>query len=159
FVTGVALRCLTKHGTGFSIKSRVKRKRTMSIVLKSVALRPTRREGKNGILTIQGLNGALLIDTEDRSVLRRIKIKANDICGFLLEIWIVGLEIALHPLWLQVELLPGPSNHHMADSQLLRQLAGGPVGRAIRWLSLRRPGEDFGFHFRRQHLDLASRIL
>ena len=54
----------------------------MAVVLEAVPFGASRRERQDGIETVQGLNGGLLIDAEHGRMLRRAQIEAEDVSGF-----------------------------------------------------------------------------
>ncbi len=66
----------------------------MAVVLEAVAFGASRRERQDGIKTIQGLNGGLLIDAEHGCVLGRVQIEAEDVGGFGFEL---GAVVAVSP--------------------------------------------------------------
>ena len=51
----------------------------MAVILEAVAFGASRRERQDGIETIQGLNGGLLIHTKHGGVLGRVQIESDDI--------------------------------------------------------------------------------
>jgi hypothetical protein len=67
------------------IERRIQGERAVRVVLEAVAFGAPRREWQDGIETIQGLNGGLLIDAEHGCVLRRAQIEAEDVDGFGLD--------------------------------------------------------------------------
>src|SRR5271169_473758 len=76
--------------TGGGIQCRIQRERAMPVVLEAVPFGASGRERQDGIETIQGLNGGLLIDAEHGCVLRRVQIEAQDVGGFGFELGIVA---------------------------------------------------------------------
>ena len=65
----------------------------MAVVLEAVPFGASRREGQDGIETVQGLNGGLLIDAEDGRMRRRAQIEGEDVSGFAFEFRIVELAM------------------------------------------------------------------
>ena len=58
----------------------------MAVVLEAVAFGASRRERQDGIKTIQGLNGSVLIDAEQGCVLGRVQREAEDVGSFGFEL-------------------------------------------------------------------------
>ena len=83
-------------------------------------------------------------------MLRGIEIEPDHIGGLLLELGVVGRHVALHPVWLDPVLLPGPSHHHVVDAELLGQAPRTPVRRPVARL-LARPVQDPSLHLGCQH--------
>jgi hypothetical protein len=51
----------------------------VAVVLEAVAFGASQRDRQDGIKTIQGLNGGILIDAEHGCVLGRVQIEAEDV--------------------------------------------------------------------------------
>ena len=100
----------------------------MAIVLEAVAFGPPRAQRQHRGEAIERLNGGLLVDTENRSVLRRIDVKPDHIGGLAFEVRIGGSQIALQAVRLMPGAPPDPRDHHVIDPQCARQLAAAPVG-------------------------------
>jgi hypothetical protein len=66
----------------------------VAVVLEAVAFGASRRERQDGIKTIQGLNGGLLIDAERGCGLGRVQVEAEDVGGFGFEL---GAVVAVNP--------------------------------------------------------------
>ena len=79
FSGGVSRCSLTEYLTCFGVESCIQRERAMSVVLEAMTFRAARRKGKDGILPIQRLNGALFIDAEHHGMLRRVQIQSDDV--------------------------------------------------------------------------------
>jgi hypothetical protein len=73
-----------------------------------VAFGASRRERQDGIKTIQGLNGGLLIDAEHGCVLGRVQREAEDVGGFGFEVGIVDRHVAFEAVRLEARFLPNP---------------------------------------------------
>ena len=86
-------------------------------VLEAVAFGTSRRERQDGIETIQGLDGGLLIDAEHGRVLRWAQIEAEDIGGFAFEVGIVAGHVAFETVRLQAGFLPDAMHGVFADTQ------------------------------------------
>src|SRR6202045_5019068 len=122
---------LTQDLAAFGVERSVERERAMPIVLKAVALGPPGAKRQYRVEAIEGLNRGLLIDTEHRSVLRRIDVEPDHIGGLALEVRIIRGHVALQPMGLKAGAPPDPRDHHMIDPQRPRQLAAPVVSRAI----------------------------
>src|SRR5882762_6739691 len=104
----------------------------MTKILKAMAFRPARGQWQYRVFAIQGLNVRLLIDAKHCRMGRRVQVQANDVRRLLLKVRIVRGHVALDALGLESMLAPHPRHHHMADIQMGRELARGPMGRAAR---------------------------
>ena len=130
----------------------------MSVVLEAVAFGASRRERQDGIETIQGLNGSLLIDAEHGCVLRRAQIEAEDVGGFGFELGIVAGHVAFQAVSLQARFLPNPMHSVFTDPQRGGQFAATPVRRPVAGLSPR-SGQDAGAQSGRQHTGFLTRMI
>ena len=72
---GMAGGGLTQDLAALGIEGRVKRERSVSVVFKAVALGAPRGQRQHRVEAIERLNGGLLIDAENRGVLRRIDVQ------------------------------------------------------------------------------------
>jgi hypothetical protein len=100
-------------------------------VFKPVRLRPTGGKRQDGIETIQRLNGALLIHTEDGGVSRRVQIEADNVRRFGFKVGVVANHVMAQPMRLQTITSPDPGHRHVGGPQLPRQAAGAPVRAAV----------------------------
>src|SRR6185312_7691162 len=114
----------------------------MAVVLKAVPLGPPRGERQDRIEAIQSLDGGLLIHAENSCMLRRMQVQTNNVRGLLLEVRVIRSHIAIQPVGLEAVLAPHARDHHMRDTQVLGQLTGAPLCRAIRRLTLHRPFQN-----------------
>jgi hypothetical protein len=108
FTAGMAGSSFAVDVTGGGIECRIQRERSVSVVLKSVTFGASWRERQDGIKTIQGLNGGLLIDAEYSRVLGRIQIEAEDVGRFSFELGIIAGHVAFEAVRFQAGLLPNP---------------------------------------------------
>jgi hypothetical protein len=83
---GMVGRGLTQDLAAFGVERGIERERAMPIVLEAVALGPPGAKRQHRVEAIEGLNRGLLIDTEHRSVLRRIDVEPDHIGGLALEV-------------------------------------------------------------------------
>ena len=121
--------------TGGGIQRRIQGERSVSVVLKAVTFGAAWRERQDGIQTIQGLNGGLLIDTEHGRVLGRVQIEAEDVGRFGFEIGIIAGHVAFQTVGFQAGFLPNPMHGVFADAQHGGQFAATPVRRPVVGLS------------------------
>ena len=130
----------------------------MPVVLEAVAFGASRRERQDGIKTIQGLNGGLLIDAEHGCVLGRVQIEAEDVGGFAFELGIVARHVAFEPVRLQAGFLPNPMHGIFADAQHGSQFAATPVRGPVAGF-FPRSGQDAGAHSGSQHTGLLAGMI
>lgn len=130
----------------------------MPVILEAVAFGASRRERQDGIETIQGLKGGLLIDAEPGCVLRRAQIEAEDVGGFGFELGIVAGHVAFEAVRLQARFLPNPMHSVFTDAQRGGQFAATPVRRPVAGLSPR-GGHNAGAQSGRQHTGLLTRMI
>ena len=89
-LTCMPRRRLAVHLARLHVERCVQRERAMPVVFKSMPFHAAGRQGQHRIQTVQSLDCRLLVHTENGSVLRRIQIQPNDVCGFGLEVRIVA---------------------------------------------------------------------
>ena len=111
----------------------------MAVIFKAVPFGPFRRKRQHGVFAAERLDRRLLIDAEDRRVLRRMQIQADNIGGFGLKVRIIRGHVAFQPMRPQGMLAPHPCHHHVTDVQAGREFARAPLGRAITRLALHAP--------------------
>ena len=104
----------------------------MPVVLDPVAFGAPRRQWQDGIEPIQRLNRGLLVDAEDRGMLREIAIQADHVCGLRLALRIRRPHVPFEPRRLQARLLPGPRDNRVLPPQFPPERSRGPLGRAVR---------------------------
>ena len=146
------------NAAGGGIEGRIQGERAVAVVLEAVAFGASRRERQDGIETIQGLNGGLLIDAEHGRVLRRVQVETEDVGGFAFEIGIVAGHIAFQTMRLQTRFLPNAMHGVFADAQRGGQLAATPVGGSVAGLSPR-GGQNAGAQSRSQHSGLLAGMI
>src|SRR5208337_4820153 len=115
--TGMAGSGFAVYPTGGGMKRGIQGERSVPVVLEAVALGASRRERQNGIETIQGLNGGLLIDAEHGRVLRWAQIEAEDVGSIAFELGIVAGHVAFEAVRLQARFLPNSMHGVLADTQ------------------------------------------
>src|ERR1017187_5417315 len=113
--------------TGGGIQRSIQGERSMPVVLKAVTLGASWRERQNGIETIQGLNGGLLINAEHGRVLERVQIEAEEVGRFGFEIGIIAGHVTFESVGFQAGFLPNSMHGVFADAQRSSQLTATPV--------------------------------
>ena len=155
FFTGMTDRRFPDDFTGLGIECGVERESAPPVVFKSVTFGAAWGHWQHRIKPIQRLNLRLLIDAENRSMLRRIHIEADDVSSFRLKFWVVRRHISFDPVRLQTGSVPNANNHRVVYSKMGRQFAATPMCRAIRrWFSC--PRQNSRFHFRCALLNLST---
>jgi len=131
--------CTSMTGSGVpddfaagGMQCRVERERAVTIVLKTVAFGPAWAQWQNRVETVQGLDSALFVHTEDCGIERRLLIKTDDIESFFFKLRIVTCHIAPQSMGLDSSLGPNSRYSAVRNSQLPSQLAGSPMSRTIR---------------------------
>ena len=126
----------------------------MPHVFEAVPLRASLRQRQDRVPTIDGLNLGLFIDAidaEDRRVLGRRQIHANDFGGLLLEVRIGRPQVAFQPVRLQNRRAFTRGRRSCGGTpRAFPQSSGRPVRGAIR-RRLPCPTQDAGLDLRRQH--------
>ncbi len=124
-------RGLAEYLPGRSVEGGIKRKGAVAKVFKPMALGTPGRKREHRIEAIQGLDGALFIQREDRGVGRRLMVEADDVGGLGFEIGVIAGHVATHPVRLNPGPLPDPGDHGVAHLEMTRQTPCAPVGGAI----------------------------
>jgi len=130
----------------------------MPVGLETVTFSASRRQRQDGIETIQGLNGGLLIDAEHGRVLGRVQIEAEDVGRFAFELGIVAGHVAFEAVRLEAGFLPNPMHGVFADAQYGGQFAATPVRRPVAGLSPR-GGQDAGAQCGSQYTGLLPGMI
>ena len=152
-MAGMAGSGFAVDATGGRIQRRIQRECSLPVVLKAVAFGAAWRERQDGIETIQGLNGGLLIDAKHGRVLGRLQIKAEDVSRFAFELGIIAGPVAFEAVRFQAGFLPNPMHGVFADAQCGSQLAATPGCRPIAGFSPR-GGQDAGAQSGSQYIGL-----
>src|SRR5260370_13728717 len=92
-----------------------------------------RGERKTRVKSVEWLDSALLIDTEDRRVYRRLKVQANDGRRLLFKLRIITDHISTQPMRLNTEMAPDTPHARPAKAQLFGQPISTPVRPTISW--------------------------
>lgn len=90
---GVAGGRLADYCASLGVERCIQGQGAVSIVLEPMPFCAPWRQRQDGVFTIQCLNRSLFIDTEDRSILRRIQVQADYIGRFGFKIGIVRRQI------------------------------------------------------------------
>src|SRR5258705_13867606 len=105
----------------------------MTKILKAMSFGSARGERQNRVKSVKCLDSALLIDTEDRSVYRRLKVQANDVGRLLFKLRIVAGHVTAPPMRLNTEMAPDTAHARLANAQLSCQPITAPVRRTVNW--------------------------
>ena len=127
------------------------------VVLEAVPLQAPWRQRQDRIQAVERLDLRLLVQREDSRVLGRVQIQPDHVGGLALEVRIVRDHVALGPMRLDRSPAPDSLDQHVADPKLPGQLAGAPVGRAVRGLALG-TRQDPCLHPRRHRRRLATLV-
>src|ERR1700716_3936297 len=103
----------------------------MTKILKAMRFGPARGERQNRVKSVECLDSALLIDTEDRSVYRRLKGQANYVGRLLFKRRIIASHISTQSMRLNPEMAPDTAHARLANAQLFGQPIATPVGRTV----------------------------
>ena len=128
---GMALSGLAKDFSASGIKGRVKRKSAVAVILKAMSLGSARRKGQDRIQAVQGLDGSLFVYAKDGGMIRRVKIKADNVGGLLLEVGILAQHVTAQPVRLKAVPSPNPRNGHVIGAKRGGQPAAAPVGGSV----------------------------
>jgi hypothetical protein len=139
-------------------KRGVQRKSAVTVVLKAATLESHRRQWQNRVEPVQSLEGNLLVDAKHRRMLGRFDVQPNNNGCLELKIRIVGGHVAVDPMGLKPCALPHPRHHHVADAQVLGQLAAALTRGAIRRRSTG-PFQDPGLQHRSSFLYCSSGMM
>src|SRR5258708_6545579 len=104
----------------------------MTKILKAMPFGSAWGERQNRVKSVECLDCALLIDTEDRSVYRRLKVQANDVSRLLFKLRIITGHISTQSMRLNTEMAPYTAHARLANAQLFGKPIATPVGRTIR---------------------------
>src|ERR1700724_4083143 len=104
----------------------------MTKIFKAMPFGSARGERQNRVKSVECLDSALLIDTEDRSVYRRLKVQANDVRRLLFKLRIITRHITTQPIRLNTEMAPDTAHARLANAQLFCQPIATPVGPPVR---------------------------
>ena len=130
----------------------------MAVILEAVPFGASRSERQDGIETVQGLDGGLLIDAEHSRMLRRTQIEAEDVSGFAFKFRIVAGHVAFEAVRFQARLLPNAMHSVFADAERRGQLAATPVRRPVARFSPR-GRQDAGAQSRSQNAGLLAGMI
>src|SRR4029077_9131854 len=103
----------------------------MTKIFKAMSFGSARGERQNRVKSVERLDSALLIDTEDRSVERRLKVQANDVGRLLFQLRIIAGHVPTQPMRLHTEMAADNDHGPLANAQLSAQPIAAPVGRTV----------------------------
>ena len=101
----------------------------MAVILETMSLGPAWRKGQNRIQAVQGLDSTLFVYAKDGGMIRRGKIKADNVGG-LLKVGILAQHVTAHPVRLKAVPSPNPRNRHVIGAKRDGQTAA-PVGGSV----------------------------
>src|SRR5260221_4598455 len=105
----------------------------MTKILKAMPFGSASGERQNRVKSVECLDSALLIDTEDRSVYRRLKVKANDVGRLLFKLGVIASHVTTQPMRLNAEMAPDPAYAPLANAQSIVPPVAAAMGRTVRW--------------------------
>src|SRR5437660_281967 len=103
----------------------------MTKILKAMSFGSARGERQNRVKSVKCLDSALLIDTEDRSVYRRLQVEANDVGRLLFKLRVIAGHVPTQPMRLNTEMAPDTAHARLTNAQLFGKPIAAPVGRAV----------------------------
>src|ERR1700682_561040 len=104
----------------------------MTKILKAMPFGSARGEGQNRVKAVECLDCALFIDTEDRSVYRRLNVQADNIGGLLFKLRVIAGHVTTQAMRLNTEMAPDTADARLAKAQLFGQPIAAPMGRTVR---------------------------
>ena len=128
---GMALGGLAKDFSALSLQSGIERKRPVAKVFKTMRFGSPGGKRKDGVKTIQSLDGALFIDTKDRCVGRRVQIEADDVRRLGFKVRVIADHVVSQAMRLQPVAAPNSGYRHVGRTQLLGQASAAPLRGAV----------------------------
>jgi len=101
-------------------------------ILKAMSFSSAGGERQNRVKSVERLDSALLVDAEDRSLYRWLKIQANDICRLFFKLRIIAGHVTPQPMRLNAEMAPDTAHARAANAQIFCQPIAAPVGGTVR---------------------------
>src|SRR5260221_8079055 len=101
----------------------------MTKILKAMPFGSASGERQNRVKSVECLDSALLIDTEDRSIYRRLKVEANDVGRLLFKLRVIATHVTTQPMRLNAQMAPDPAYARLANAQSFSQPLAAPLGR------------------------------
>src|SRR6266436_10086744 len=103
----------------------------MTKIFKAMPFGSARGERQNRVKSVECLDSALLIDTEDRSVYRRLKVQANDVGRLRFKLRVIAGHVPAQPMRLNTEMAPDTADARLTNAQLFGKPIAAPVGPTI----------------------------
>ena len=122
-----------RDGAGGDLEGGRQDEGAVTLVVVGVALDLPGPEGQHRLGPIERLDLGLLVDREDDRSLGRGEIQPDHVGHLRHELGIPAELERLGPMGLEAALPPDPQDRVRADPDGLRQAAGAPVGRPLRW--------------------------
>ena len=91
----------------------------MTKILKPMPLGSPGGERQNRVKSVESLDSALFIDTEDRRVGRRLNIQANNVGSLLFKLGVVAGHVATRAMRLNTEMAPDAADAGLANAEFL----------------------------------------
>src|SRR5260221_11313660 len=91
----------------------------MTKILKAMPFGSASGERQNRVKSVECLDSPLLIDTEDRSVYRRLKVEAKEVGRLLFKLGVIASHVNTPPTRLNAEKAPDPTYSPLAKAQSL----------------------------------------
>ena len=121
------------------VEGREERGRAVALVVVAAPLRLPGAHRQEGLGTVQGLDLALFVDTENQGTIRRRQIQTDDVADLLHEEGIARQLEGLRAMRLQAEGPPDAMNGRGRVAARPRHRAKAPMGRVRRRLFQRQP--------------------
>src|SRR6478736_9430943 len=100
----------------------------MTKILKSMPLGSPGGERQNRVKSVESLDSALFIDTEDRRVGRRLNIQANNVGSLLFKLRVDVDHVTTRAMRLNTEMAPDATDAGLANAEFFGQSIAAPVG-------------------------------
>ena len=100
----------------------------MTKILKPMPLGSAGGERQNRVKSVESLDSALFIDTEDRGVERRLDVQADNVGSLLFKLRVVAGHVTTRAMRLNTEMAPDTADTGLAKAQLFGQSIAAPVG-------------------------------
>jgi hypothetical protein len=104
----------------------------MAKIRKAMPFGSARGQRQNRVKSVERLDSALLIDTEDRSVYRWLEIEANDFCRLFFKLRVIARHLTTQSMRLNAEMAPDTAHAGLANAQHFGQPIAAPVSRTVR---------------------------
>src|SRR3981081_2201385 len=103
----------------------------MTKILKAMPFGSARGERQNRVQSVESLDRAFFIDTEDCSVNRWLNVQANNTGALLFKLGVIAGHVPAQPMRLNTEMAPDTAHTGLAKAQLFGQPIAAPVGGCV----------------------------